>query len=294
MNARTFWPMMLGAALLLGAASDLPAQGNNKNQADERKEDERVRAAKKAVDDAQNHMKDAQRELQESTARLHKAEAAHKAAIDKAQAARRQAEDEHEAKLGMPALQKQQADAQSAYDAAAAPVVQKLKATGPYQAAVNEATAAKQELQTLKQAQPVGGGDRNPRESELIRTTLKPAELEKAALAADPAAQAARQRLTGVQANVAAARDKVKSAVEGDSRLRGALKALDASNADLAKAKTEFARDRDKVPAALAKVNREKAQLASATAADRRDDNKPNNNKPNNNKKPNNKNDKKK
>jgi hypothetical protein len=93
--------------------------------------------------------------------------------------------------------------------------------------------------------------------------------------------------LTQTQDRVKAARERVKTAVEEDASLRGALKSLEQKNVAVEKAKSDVARARDKLSAAVARVNQQRGQLTRAVAADRKDDNKKNDNKKKNDKKPN-------
>lgn len=271
---------------ILPAFADGQGKANSKDKKDEQRENERVKQAQQALNQAQDKHKQAAREVTEASQRLTKAEAEKRQAIDKAQQLRKELEDQQEVRLGMPDLLKQQATAKKAFDAAARPVLEALQTTAPYSAALADAKAAHEELQAARRANPPAPGSDAGR-STLVRRTLKPAELEKAALQANAAAQAARQQLSQVQEQVQAARAQAKAAVENDSSLRKSLQELDQRNTAADKAKVELARDREKLAAAAAKVNQEREQLARAQAADRKDDNKPkkNDNKPNNNKK---------
>jgi hypothetical protein len=281
MNAvRTTWLLTLVFLLPALWASPAAAQGkpnnkNNKNKQDEQRENQRVREAQKALDQAQEQHKDAARDVTEASKGLTKAVGEKRLAVDKAQQLRKQLEEQQESRFGLPQLLKDQEQAQKAFDAAAAPVLAALKSSQPYLAAVADAKTAQGELQAARRDNAGSASGASTLVSALIRRTLKPSELEKTALEADPPAQAARQALTQVQDQIQAAREKVKSAVESDPGLRNALKVLDQRNAALDGAKAELARSRDKLAAAAVKVNQERAQLARAVAADRKDDNKP-------------------
>jgi hypothetical protein len=278
---------LLGLALTLGPAAVGAAQGNkpqgnkpqgnkpNANRQDEKREDERVRQAQQAVQQAQDRHKAVLKDVQEAGEKLRKAEFEQKLAIDKVQTARRAAEELHEARQGMPRLLEQQTAVQKAYDAAAAPVLDALRQSSDYQTAAGQAQDAQRQLQALRQRDPQAVASRDPRVSEWIRQTLRPGQLEQQALAGDSAAAAAQARLSEVQSQVAAVRQKVKSAVESDTALRAALKSLDQHNAALQRAQASLAQERQQVTSAVAALQREREKLAQAVAADRKDDNQP-------------------
>jgi chromosome segregation ATPase len=277
---------LITALLMLAplGISPVAAQGkpNNNNKKDEQRENQRVREAQRSLGDAQEKQKEAARDVAEASKALAKVESEKRQAVDKSQQLRKQLEEQHESRLGISTLLKDQEKAQKAFDAVAAPVLAKLKATQVYLAAVADAKTAHNELQAARTANPTSASGNNTFVSALVRRTLKPSELEKSALEADPPAQAARQALSPVQDQVKAAREKVKAAVDNDSSLRAALKELDQRDAAVDKAKAELGRSREKLASAENKVTQERAQLARAVAADRKDDNKNNNN--NNNK----------
>ena len=76
MMPRTFYWSAICLGVLLCTA--LPTAGAQGNKADERREDERVRQARAAVDAALERLKQAQGEVNQSMARLRKAEVAQK------------------------------------------------------------------------------------------------------------------------------------------------------------------------------------------------------------------------
>jgi hypothetical protein len=272
------WILPLAAVILLSAVPvTVIAQGKpkpNNNQQDERRENQRVKQAQQALDEAQEKHKEAAREVTAASQKLTKVEAEKRQAIDKAQEVRRQLEQQQEVRLGLPGLLKEQEAAQKIFDAAAAPVLAALKASQAYATAVADAKAAHAELQAARRENPSTSVGSDSDLSGLVRRTLKPAELEQAALVANPAAQGARGELAKVQERIQAAREKIRSAVERDAALRGALEDLKQRNAAADKAKAELARSRERLAAAAGKVSQEREQLARAAAADRRDDNK--------------------
>ncbi len=281
---------VLVAMLIVAGSANAQNKGKSSdaNRKDEQRENARVKEAQQAVDKAQQAHRDAAKDVTAASQQLTRAEASKRQAVDQAQDVRKQVQEQQESRLGLPALLTQQDAAQKAYDAAAAPVLQALHATGPYLAAVADAKAAHEELQAARRANPsaVEAGNEDAL-SALVRRTLKPGELEKAAVEANPAAQAARQALGRVQDKVKAAREATKMAVESSSSLRSALNELDSRNTAVDRAKADLARDRQRLAAAAGKVEQERQQLARAIAADRKDDNK--NNQKKNDKKPNNK-----
>jgi chromosome segregation ATPase len=262
------------ASLAAPAAFSQGKPKPNHNKKDEQRENQRVREAQQALDQAQDKHKEAQRNLTQAGKDLDKAEAAKRQAIDKAQQLRKQLQEQEELRLELPQLLQEQGSAQKSFDAVAEPLLAALRVTQPYLAALADAKRAHDELQKAKGAIKDPMPKANPAVSALVKRTLKPSELETSALEADAAAQSARQKLSLVQAKIKAARDKAASAVENNPALRDALKDLDQKNDELDKAQSELERSRGRLAAAAAKVEQERKQVARAVAADRRDDNK--------------------
>jgi hypothetical protein len=267
-------PAMILCAVLLALAA-VPAPGQaQKNKNDEKREDARVKAAKKDLDEASDKLKDAQRELDQAVGKLKKAEKERESAIDRAQNERTKAEREHEGKLGIPKALETQEKAQQAYDSAAVPVLAALKKSAEYLAALESAARAKEELKLVRENTSLAAAEREARLSQLTRTALAPAELEKKTLESDPETRKAAERLAAARAELAKLRAEIRAKVESDPQLRDALADLERANKEHDKAEAEAVREKKSVAEAQARVAREKNAYNQAVAADRRDDNK--------------------
>ena len=94
-----------------------------------------------------------------------------------------------------------QKTAQEAYERVAAPILKNLQATAEYRKASEEAKAAHARLKSLREDKSLGEDERSKQAQEAASVAMRPSELEKAALEADPKAKAARDNLAKAEEN---------------------------------------------------------------------------------------------
>jgi hypothetical protein len=271
--------LCLTASVLLGPSSPLiaaPGKGGGANRKDEARENERVDRARKSVREAEEQVQDRQKgavaaakDLDAARLELRRREAALKKLREELQD--RSERDEH-----LPALLAERAQTQEAFDKLAKPIVAGLKNSSEFVSAQADAARALTELQQVRgtaaaNATTPDGGTVG---QALLKRTLRPAELEQAAIDAAPAARDARRKLQELQDRIAAVRKRVADAVDRAPEALNAQQELEQSQRDVDKFERTAIAARQKLDDAVAKLQREKQELSRAIEADRKDSNK--------------------
>jgi len=257
---------------------------NNKNSAQEKRDDQRIKKEKEDVKEAQDKLKNDQKDLQEAQKALGDAEAKEKAARQKLDEVRKRIEAKAESGSGIDNALAAQEAAKKSYDAAAAPVLKSLKATPAYQAAAKKVADADARLKAIRADESLSAETKRKEISQASKDKLATNELEQTALESDSSANSARAKLADAQDRVNQIRAKIRHQIDSDPEIKSSLQAMRSAADATEVAGQKIQRIRDKIAADQAKLAREQQQVKQAEAADKANDNKnqTNNKKPNN------------
>lgn len=250
------------ACVAVTAGTNTAFADKNPKKSDQKK----VQAEQRDVAEARDDLQELQKDLKEAGGRRIKSEAAQRTAAQHIKKVTGELEAKHEVSAGLTKARDAQKVAQEAFDTASAPVLAASKAKPEYQAAVDAAKAASARLKALREDKSLSDADRKKQTSESTQAVFRPSQLEQAALEADPAAKAAREKLTKAGEAVQAARKKVDAAVEKDPALIAAKADLEKAKKDIAAAVQEIERTQQKIAAAQQKLTRESQQLLQQKA----------------------------
>lgn len=272
----TLWNTL---AMVLAMSVVAPAMAApKKSQADrndEQREDQRVDAARKSVREAEESAKADQKAELEATKVVTEARRRHKLAAAELKSAREKQTATEEETRGVASLVAETKRHQTELDQLAEPLLKSLRSGTAYKAAQDKAKAALAELQKIRGTPAANEPDESgmPRGKSLLKTTLRPVEMEQAVLEANPAAQAVSKRLTAAQEKVAEARRQVEMAVENSGAVKQALAGLKAADREVEQAERQGDSARKKSATSTAKLARAQQDLARAVAADQADSN---------------------
>jgi hypothetical protein len=265
--------------LLVLLLTTLAVADNKPKGSQERRDNQRVNAARDDVAEAQRKLVEESQDVREAAAALVKANAAASDVARQVAEARAAAEQRHGERVGLERAIEVVAAAQAAVDAASKPVLDALRARPEFVEAQRAAAAARAKLEA---------GD-PPDAAALRETVLVPSRLEREALAADAESARTKESLNRELEKVAALRTSIRDAVESDSDTAKALGRLKAAKDVVEKAEQHLAEERRRALAAIIKLNQERAQLQQAVNQDRKNDGNNKNKKPPQKKKPGNK-----
>ncbi len=226
--------VVLGSSPLLTAA---PGKGGGANRKDEARENERVDRARKSVREAEEQVQDRQKGAAAAAKELEAARSEFRRLGTVLKKLREELQDRAEREGGLPALLAERAKSQETFDELARPIVARLKGSPEFTAAQADAARALAELQRVRgtaaanAATPDGGTVGQT----LLKRTLRPAELEQAAVDAVPAARDARRKMTELQTRVATLRKQVADAVAQAPEVLRAQKELEQAQGDVEK-----------------------------------------------------------
>ena len=244
---------------------------DKRKPAEERREAERIQAARKALAEASQQVEPARSAVRAAADALSEAQKRHAQAVKSLRELRERVEGRLGQKVGLDEGVAAHQAAEKRYQEAAAPILARLKESQPYRAAVAEAAAARAELERTSKA-PGGSTEASAQRLALLTVTQGPAQHEKQALDADEAVVAARQTMLQEQARVAALRAEVHSGVDGDTQVRTALAAVESLKDKVEQRQQEVARKRQLLERVQGQVARARQAVDSAVRADRKDD----------------------
>lgn len=267
---------VLGLIVVAGSFDGAPAVAFDKKpgNAQERKDDARVRREKEDVEEAQDAVKDAQKSLNNAIKAATAAEAREKAVLKALNAARERVEERLGKKVGLDVESTRFKEVQSEYEKAKGPIVERLKASSDYQSAVKSAETALDQLRALRGDDSLTDDQRKAKSTELTRLSLGPSRLEQSAVAADEAANGAHTRLDEIQKRVAALREKIRKEVDAEPDVRKALSDVESARKDSNKADGEVAKARNHLRSARVKLAQQQQDLLKAQVKDKQNDGK--------------------
>jgi hypothetical protein len=251
---------------LAAAQAALAADNRAQQQQEEKREATQHRAA--------------QAEVQAATAALRTAQQAFAAAQQKAEGAKSDLqkmsrlsrelhetlETRHADKSGVKAAREKLREAQAELDAVSQPVIATLKETNDYRSAAQAAMTARARLQEL------GAAASAEQRTALSQATLKPGELERAAIEVDQKAKAAKAKVTQANEAVRVAIERLNRIVEDDAEFKNSLGAVAKSQTAYNSAKAAADREERSLASAAGKLATERAQLVALERSQALDD----------------------
>lgn len=254
-------------ALVVVLASQVAIGADNRaQQQEEKRESTQHRAALAQVQSAAAALRSAQ---QSFAAAQHKAEDA-KTGLQKMSKLSRELhellETRHADKAGVSAARAALSKAQAELDAASQPVLARLKESNDYRNAAQAATAARAKLQEL------GGAASTEQRTSLSQQTLRPGELERAAIEADPHTKTAKAKATHASEAVRQAIEKLQQIVGDDAEFKSSQNVVEKSQSAYNLAKAAAEREQRAVGSAANKLAAERAKLAALERSQAADD----------------------
>jgi chromosome segregation ATPase len=274
-----FCVAFLSASLLIPAWSDAQNKNkNNKNSAQEKKDDQRIKSEQADVKKAQESLKDDQKELQDAQKELDAAEAKEKATRQQLEATRKRIEARIEAASGIDKALAEQDKQQAAYDAVATPVLNALKQTPEYQAALKRAKEADARIQQLRDDTTLPEDTKRKEIAQASKIKMEVSDLERTALESNSSVKAAKAKLSDAQSRVNDIRNKIRNQIESDAEISSGVLALRRAADATEAAGAKVLRIRQKIAADTAKLAQEQRQLQQAQIQDKANDKKNQNN----------------
>ncbi len=270
-------PLMASAALLSHTA--WADQKNNKNSAQEKKDDARIKQQTEDVQRVQKELQGEERELADAEKDLAQAQAALKNAGREEDATRDRVEATQGRTIGIDRAIQVQVEAKKGFDTAAAPVLAALKESAAYKAAKTRSDKGHQELKRIAAQTDLTVDERRRRETAANADALAVANLEKETLDGHADVKVLKVSADEAAQRVQELRARIKSAVDKDSAVRSAHDATSKARDAVEVAQRRVAQQRTKVANTRAKLAKESGDVAQAKAADKANDNKKPNNK---------------
>lgn len=228
------------------------ADKNPKGLADDIKRQERE------IGEARKKLQAAKQEVDSAKQALRRAEQAVDRAVEKTGDVRRAVQTEHDASPELVAARKQAEQSRTEFEQATAPVLERLRQSTDYQAAVAARDRTKLALANL----PAGASNEERERAGKAATDALAAmrKLENDALSSDPNVRPLRQKRDDAEERVRQLIDRRDRAIDSDSRLTSAKNDLDKLKSELAKAKDKHAREQQQVTSAQRRLNQEEQQ----------------------------------
>lgn len=284
-RAAGLFALLMAVTLLAPSSSDAQNKNkNNKNSAQEKKDDQRIKNEQADVKKAQESLKDNQKDLQDAQKALDEAEAKEKATRQQLEATRKRIEARIEGASGIDKALAEQEKQQAAYDAVATPVLNSLKQTPEYQAALKRATEAEERIKQLRDDKSLAEDARRKEIAQASKIKMEVSDLERTALEGNSSVKAAKAKLSDAQSRVNDIRNKIRNQIESDAEISSGVLALRRAADATEVAGAKVLRIRQKIAADAAKLAQEQRQLQQAQIQDKANDD---NNKNNNNNKKN-------
>jgi predicted nucleic acid-binding Zn-ribbon protein len=266
------WTFFVFSWILLSQWNQAIAQ--NANARDERKENQRVANAEKALAEVKKDLSAIQKNLKQELTQQNKDEDSLVALRKKVRQAREDAEDRLGESVGIPAALKKVRLARTELDMASAEVLAKLAMTSEWKQANAKAAEAKEQKKSLLENLELDAQDRLQTMSKLTETIARLAEIEQQAISKDPKANKANAALNGAQSELEIVRKKLpRDKIDADTQVVQIEKEIskrEKSIRDLDSAITKLRNEASKVQKRMVQAQ---SSLKNARAADAADPN---------------------
>ncbi len=272
---RILFAFLVVCTCLLGLSSIALGQKGNNSKQDERRENERVTNAERALTDAKKDLSAIQKDLRSETGSLGKSTLALRQLKKKAREVREEVEDRLGAKVGIPDALSKVRQAGVALEEISAKLREQLHTSPNWIQAKEAADRAKVAKAALLDDVEQVGKDHDDKLRPLQKLISKPMELENEFIARDSVASEAMKRLSEQQAELDKKRkllpigevEKDRKVVQALSDVTKKEKEIDAIEVKLKKMKAEAGKIQKRF--ADAQMNLQKAKAADAADPNR-------------------------
>jgi len=270
---------MFSCALLTVIFNVSDGHAQNKNQRakqDERKENERVERAQKAIRVEQQQLQPLLSDLRAALSVQGQAEKDLEAALAEIRIQREAAEERLEEKSGFPELLRKQRELRAKYERVTKPIVEQVQASSEWKSAKKEADQAIIARQNLADDGSLDEESLEKRQANLDTLSKLPQLLEAQAIDADDTAKPLHQQLDANAAKLADMRKKFDdNVVLADPRVKTTIETGQKAKQAVMSATEKTASIRSRVYKQQVSVARANKELAEAKQADAKDRNQP-------------------
>jgi hypothetical protein len=269
---------------LLSANSVLVAQ-NNKNNAQEKKDDQKIQENRQDVNEMEKKLQNdakAIKAAEAETQKYHSMLTDAKSNLDKVT---KQTEEWIVKNLGIPEAIEAQRKAQTAYDEAAKPVIDSMRTNPKYSALAQRVEAASKTLKELSTRTDLDAAAKQQLQSAANKEIADWRYAQTNFLDASSELKTPRETLLAAQKRLSELRSQMKKQLDNHPDVRNAEKKWSKAKEDREKAAARVAELYKKAAVDKNKLIAERAQLSKSIMQDKANDQKKNNNKKNNNKK---------
>lgn len=246
--------------------------GKNNRNAQEKRDDKRVRDSKASLDAAERELHESRQKLTSADKRWKEADRRHEAAGRSVSDAKEKAEERLEKQLGLEKMRATLRSATETYEKSVAPIREKIHSLPDYRAATEAAKDAQERIEALRVETSLSDAEHAAAVTDAYKIARKPKEIEETALRADPVAQEAQARLDQVRDEAAKLRESVRERIEQESDVRKAINELHAAKKDEDNAKSALETARRAVARHQQEVAARKRGVSQAKAADMKND----------------------
>ena len=258
------------------SGTQLSGQNGNKERQDERKENERVDKAERAVNATRKELGVVQKELRSQSSQLEKLVHSLGELRKRTREAREDAEERLGAKIGIPAALSKVRVAGATLEQSAAKVRKEVHATNEWMLAKAAADQAKEARAAMLEDANSIEYENNGQHDALMKLILKPLEMENAAIAKDPNTLEAENHLTQQQTELNKLRKLLPSGqVDKDRAVVQALQAVEKKEKELSEMESQFRKSKGEASKIQKRVVEAHLSLQRARAADAADPNRP-------------------
>ncbi len=256
--------------------TNLFGQNGNKAKQDEKKENERVDKAERAVNETKKDFAAVQQELRSQSVHLEKLTHSLGEFRKRAREAREDAEDRLGAKLGIPAALSKVRAAGAMLEQSTAKVRKEVHATNEWSLAKAAADQAKETRATMLADVNHLENENNGQHDAVLKLILKPMELENEAIVKDPSAVEAEKLLSQQQTELNKLRKLLPiGQVDRDREVVQALQAVEKKEKELSESESQFRRSKGEASKIQKRLVEAQSSLQRAKAADAADPNRP-------------------
>ena len=260
----------------LWAGTNLFGQNANKAKQDEKKENERVDKAERAVNETRKDFAAVQKELRSQSVQLEKLTHSLSEFRKRARQAREDAEDRLGAKIGIPAALAKVRAAGATLEQSAAKVRKEVHATNEWSLAKAAADQAKEARAAMLEDVNHAEDENKGQHDALLKLILKPLELENEAIAKDPSEVEAYKQLSQQQTELNKLRKLLPSGqVDRDREVVQALQAVEKKEKELSESESQLRRSKGEASKIQKRLVEAQLSLQRAKAADAADPNRP-------------------
>jgi hypothetical protein len=282
-----FCHRFVGASLVclsLISQSYADANKKNNNAQQERRDTQKVDAARQDVSEAEKKFKADAKELDGAAAEVRKAQVNLTEAKKNLDAVNPQTERTLGDKLGIPAAVEEQRKAQLAYEQYSKPLIASMRTNPKYAALAQRAEAAEKSLKELAANSELDIAAKQSLQSAASKELSDWRYAIDNFLSASTDIKPHKDRLTAAQTKLTELRSQMKKQFDNHPDPRKAEKQYTQAKADKDKAEKQLAALQQKLGNERNKIAAEKAQLSKAIMQDKKNDQNNRNNKNNNNK----------